>query len=315
MKARKTLTVIIITVAMLLNLITPAQASTVTGTLGLYVRAEPYLGAEIVGSYAYGDSITIYSNDGTWCSVYGGYVLTEGVDYGNVQVYDANSSAHYSASTGYDYSQYYNYICPTAMNEVAYCQTCGAANNTSSFYGGKACASCGDYSAVYGIGILTAEGSYGWRIYAAALIGYYVLIAGTPIRWISSESQTVEQKEIEGQETEQPETKELSKKELKRLRQKAVKEAWEKERAKLKNGEKGQRDWTPEEKRQIIENGKADGYEGHHIKNVNDNPGEAGNPDNIQFLKGRYHPDGNEHLAAHGGNYANPTDSCYTLGD
>lgn len=43
------------------------------------------------------------------------------------------------------------------------------------------------------------------------------------------------------------------------------------------------------------------GYDGHHINNVKDHPGMAGEADNIEFV------DKSEHLDRHGGNYKNKT--------
>lgn len=48
--------------------------------------------------------------------------------------------------------------------------------------------------------------------------------------------------------------------------------------------------------------GKVKGYEGQHMKSAEAYPDKAGDPNNIQFLKGR-NMDVNEHLDAHGGNY------------
>ena len=52
----------------------------------------------------------------------------------------------------------------------------------------------------------------------------------------------------------------------------------------------------------MLKTGKVKGYQGHHINSVNGNVRLAGNPDNIDFVKGTK---GN--LAAHGGNFRNPT--------
>ncbi len=86
---------------------------------------------------------------------------------------------------------------------------------------------------------------------------------------------------------------------------KAIEEAWKREQDLVKQG-RGTRDWTPEQQRDILENGKAyddDGraFEGHHKKNVANYPEYQGNPDNIQFLTR------DEHQNAHGGNYQNST--------
>jgi hypothetical protein len=46
------------------------------------------------------------------------------------------------------------------------------------------------------------------------------------------------------------------------------------------------------------------------MKSATEYPDFAGDPDNIQFLKGR-NMDVNEHINAHGGNYHNPTNGYY----
>ena len=92
------------------------------------------------------------------------------------------------------------------------------------------------------------------------------------------------------------------KRELAKARRAAVRKAWAEERALVASGKPGSRQWTRAEKAQLVDTGKVKGYEGHHINNVHDNPSLAGNPNNIKFVNGRA-----EHLAEHGGNYANPT--------
>ena len=95
------------------------------------------------------------------------------------------------------------------------------------------------------------------------------------------------------------------KKKLTSERQRAVREAWCKEKAYVANGE-GTRDWAPEQQREIMEEGRAEGYEGHHMKNVSSYPEQAGNPDNIQFL------DREEHIqGAHQGNTHTHTNGYY----
>ena len=89
---------------------------------------------------------------------------------------------------------------------------------------------------------------------------------------------------------------------LANARRAAVRKAWADERALVASGKPGSRQWTRAEKAQLVDTGKVKGYEGHHINNVQDNPSLAGNPNNIKFVNGRA-----EHLAEHGGNYANPT--------
>ncbi|HJT23203.1 MAG TPA: RHS repeat-associated core domain-containing protein, partial [bacterium] len=65
----------------------------------------------------------------------------------------------------------------------------------------------------------------------------------------------------------------------------------------------GTLNWTPEEIDFIRQNGRLpDGIVGHHINNVAQFPEWAGDPRNIQFVRGQ---PGN--LAAHGGNFQTPT--------
>jgi len=101
-----------------------------------------------------------------------------------------------------------------------------------------------------------------------------------------------------------------SEKELKRLRQKAVKDAWKQEQEMVKKYGIGSRDWTPAEKQELINTGRVKGYEGQHMKSAKMYPKYAGDPNNIQFLKGRS-MDINEHLDAHMGNYQNVTNWYY----
>ncbi|PEK63848.1 T7SS effector LXG polymorphic toxin [Bacillus wiedmannii] len=103
----------------------------------------------------------------------------------------------------------------------------------------------------------------------------------------------------------------LTDKQFSALRQKAVRHAWRQEKELIKKTGKGTRDWTPAEKLELLQTGKVKGYEGQHMKSANEYPDFAGEPDNIQFLKGR-NMDVNEHLDAHRGNYHNPTNGYYT---
>jgi hypothetical protein len=71
----------------------------------------------------------------------------------------------------------------------------------------------------------------------------------------------------------------------------------------VKKTGKGTLDWTPEEIEYIKKTGELPkGVEGHHINNVAQYPEWAGDPRNIQFVRGR---PGN--LQEHGGNYQKPT--------
>jgi hypothetical protein len=65
----------------------------------------------------------------------------------------------------------------------------------------------------------------------------------------------------------------------------------------------GTLDWTPSEIKYIQQTGELpDGIVGHHINNVADYPEWAGDPRNIEFVRGQT---GN--LDAHGGNFQNST--------
>lgn len=90
---------------------------------------------------------------------------------------------------------------------------------------------------------------------------------------------------------------------------KAIRLAWENERALVAEG-KGTRDWTEEQQKDIIEKGKAyddsgRAFEGQHMKSAEEYPKYQGDPGNIQFLTRE------EHLAAHRGNWQNPTNWHY----
>lgn len=90
------------------------------------------------------------------------------------------------------------------------------------------------------------------------------------------------------------------------LRQKAVDQAWKQEQELIKKTGNGTREWTAAEKQELLQSGRVKGYEGQHMKSAKAYPDYAGNPDNIQFLKGRT-MDINEHFQAHGGSYTYPT--------
>jgi len=76
-----------------------------------------------------------------------------------------------------------------------------------------------------------------------------------------------------------------TKKELDVLRNKAVDQAWKNEKKRIKETGTGSRDWTVEELEQLNKKGTIDGYHGHHKKPVKDYPDDAGDPENIVFLK------------------------------
>lgn len=92
---------------------------------------------------------------------------------------------------------------------------------------------------------------------------------------------------------------------------KAIRLAWQREYDLVKEG-KGTRDWTEEQQKDILDPDKGKAYDdsgrafdGQHMKSVEEYPEYQGNPDNIQFLTRK------EHLAAHKGNWQNPTNGYY----
>lgn len=105
-------------------------------------------------------------------------------------------------------------------------------------------------------------------------------------------------------------------KELINARQRAVRQAWADEKKAVQEG-KGSRDWTEEQQKQILENGRVHNYDGHHMRSVSygntrDEQFQiAGDKNNIQFLDTS--KENNEHLAAHGGDTHNPTNGYYEV--
>ena len=93
-----------------------------------------------------------------------------------------------------------------------------------------------------------------------------------------------------------------SAKAIKNARQSAVRKAWRQEKEMVESIGQGTRDWSKKEIKELFENGKVKGYQGHHINNVKDHPSMAGDPNNIEFLNKT------EHLDAHNGNYRNKTE-------
>lgn len=89
---------------------------------------------------------------------------------------------------------------------------------------------------------------------------------------------------------------------IKNARQSAVRKAWKQEKEMVESIGQGTRDWSKKEMKELLENGKVKGYQGHHINNVKDHPSMAGDPNNIEFLNKT------EHLDAHNGNYRNKTE-------
>ena len=66
------------------------------------------------------------------------------------------------------------------------------------------------------------------------------------------------------------------------------------------------RDWTPEQQHQLMDDGRVEGYIGHHMKSVSSYPQQAGNSGNIQFLSENEHFEG-----AHQGSFHNQTNGYY----
>jgi RHS repeat-associated protein len=82
-----------------------------------------------------------------------------------------------------------------------------------------------------------------------------------------------------------------AKKALKAAKNRAVRAAWKEERQLIASGRRGTRNWTESQKKELLERGKVDGFEGHHRNTANGNEDLAGNPDNIEFLSKPDHSD------------------------
>ena len=93
---------------------------------------------------------------------------------------------------------------------------------------------------------------------------------------------------------------------LKYLHQKAVREAWKEGKELIEKTGRGTRDWTKKEVKQLKQTGKVKGYEGHQINSVAQHPEHAGDPNNVEFLKGR-----SEHLEKHNRNFKTPTSGTF----
>jgi RHS repeat-associated protein len=83
-------------------------------------------------------------------------------------------------------------------------------------------------------------------------------------------------------------------------RQAAVRKAWKQEQARVARGERGTVKWTAAQKTELLQTGKVSGFQGHHINSVKGSPHLAGEPNNIEFVKGRA-----ANLAKHGGDFHN----------
>lgn len=87
------------------------------------------------------------------------------------------------------------------------------------------------------------------------------------------------------------------------LRNSGVSMAWKYEQAEILMGGNGYADWSDTQRQEILDRGRVRGAEGHHINSVSEHPPQQANPDNIKFMKNK-----DEHLAAHNGDWKNPTD-------
>lgn len=96
------------------------------------------------------------------------------------------------------------------------------------------------------------------------------------------------------------------KKQIELDRRRAVKEAWARETDLVKQG-KGTVEWTPQQQRELVEKGHVSGYEGHHMKSVNEYPEHAGNANNIQFLTH------DEHVEAHNAGKINEKNGYHSM--
>ncbi|SDE28252.1 RHS repeat-associated core domain-containing protein [Riemerella columbipharyngis] len=96
-------------------------------------------------------------------------------------------------------------------------------------------------------------------------------------------------------------SKKDKKRELEQKRRKGIERAWKEEQELIKRGLGGTREWTEQEKEELLKTGKVKDYYGHHINSVSTHPHLADNPDNVQFVKF------DEHLELHSGNFHNST--------
>ena len=113
---------------------------------------------------------------------------------------------------------------------------------------------------------------------------------------------------------EQIELTEQQKRELFNARQRGIARAKRQEKEYIQQG-KGTRDWTPEQQKQLMDQGAVKDIDWHHMRSVSS--GEtyeekiaiAENKNNIQPLSSS--SENNEHMAAHGGNTRNRTNGYY----
>lgn len=74
-------------------------------------------------------------------------------------------------------------------------------------------------------------------------------------------------------------------------RRTAVRQAWAMERKLVQQTGAGSREWTASQTRELIATGRVRGFQGHHIRDVQNHTADAGNPDNISFLTRAEHAD------------------------
>lgn len=103
---------------------------------------------------------------------------------------------------------------------------------------------------------------------------------------------------------------EVSKNQLNYKRSQGVARAWNRERELVRNG-RGTREWSVSEQKQLLDTGRVQGYQGHHMMSVSKYPEHADNPKNIQFLDTR--KGNNEHLKAHKNDYREASEGRYNV--
>lgn len=103
---------------------------------------------------------------------------------------------------------------------------------------------------------------------------------------------------------------EASKNQLNYKRSQGVARAWNRERELVRSG-RGTREWSVSEQKQLLDTGRVQGYQGHHMMSVSKYPEHADNPKNIQFLDTR--KGNNEHLKAHKNDYREASEGRYNV--
>lgn len=92
------------------------------------------------------------------------------------------------------------------------------------------------------------------------------------------------------------------------LRNSGVRQMWDYLKAEAQMGGNSS-GFTPEQLNELLERGKIRNFEGHHINSVDAFPDLQANPDNVVPLEEyRFGGGPRNHLAAHGGNWRNPTE-------